>query len=164
MGIVASTEKGRRKNPNLLFYNNYAVYVFRCLKKPIFQKFLKWVLNREKIQKDEIKNVQIRIFPSIKKNGNCLNGKCNSNGELFLYPKRLAVCRKKKQKIKSRSFREYIEGRARASLIHELLHIKYRADEKIVKKLTKKYYSIFQSNNDLKPLDFEKHQELIFNY
>jgi hypothetical protein len=36
---------------------------------------------------------------------------------------------------------EYAGNRARAALIHELLHLKYGSDEVGVRKLTKEYYS-----------------------
>jgi len=164
MGIVASIEKGKKKDANLEFYDNYAVYVSKYLRKPTFQKFLNCVLKREKIQKEKIKNVQIRMFPLMKQNGNYLIGKCNSKGEVFLYPEKLGAFRKKRKKISLKCLKEYVRGRAMASLIHELLHLKYRSDEQKVKDLTKKYYSLFQSNNDSKPLEFKTHQEMVFNY
>jgi len=164
MSIVASIKKGKKKNANCEFYGNYAVFVFKSLKNPIVLRFLHWILKRETIPKDRIKNVQIRMFPSLKKNGRYLNGKCNSPGEVFLYPKRLDACRKKSQRLSLKCVREYIRGRALASLIHELLHLKYGCNEKKVKALTKQYYSMFNRKHDFKPLDFEKHQELVFNY
>ena len=164
MCIVASIKKGQKKDVNVEFYGNYANYVSNCLRKPIFQRFLKWVMKREKIQKGKIRNVQIRMFPTIEENGNFLIGKCNSKGEVFLYPKKIGACKKKRQRISSECLLGYIQGRAMASLIHELLHLKYGSNEEKVKELTKKYYSIFHSNNDSKPLDFKKHQAMVFNY
>jgi len=121
-------------------------------------------MKREKISKEEIKNVQIRMFPSIKNNGNPLIGKCNTQGEIFLYPKRLEICIKKIKKIKPEGFKKYVEGRARASLIHEILHLKYESDENKVKKLTKKYFTIFHRNQYSKLSELTKYKEMIFNY
>ena len=118
----------------------------------------------EKIQKEKVKNVQIRMFPSIKNNGNPLIGKCNTHGEIFLYPKRLDKCRKKIEKMKPERFKKYVEGRARASLIHELLHFKYENDENKVKQLTKKYFTIFYRNQNSEQSDITKYKEMIFNY
>jgi len=164
MKIVASIKKGNKKKSRSKFYGAYAIVVFRCLRKPIFFKFLNWVLKREKIQKGKVKNVQIRMFPSIKNNGNPLIGKCNTQGEVFLYPKRLDICRKKIKKMKPESFKKYVEGRARASLIHELLHLKYESDENKVKQLTKKYFTIFYRNQNSEQSDITKYKEMIFNY
>ncbi|MCZ2845580.1 MAG: hypothetical protein O2U61_03650 [Candidatus Bathyarchaeota archaeon] len=141
--LVASIKKGDKKRAHSEFYGKYAVVVFRCLRKPVFLKFVNWVLKREEIQEEKVKSVQIRMFPSVKNNGNSLIGRCNPQGEVFLYPKRLDVCRKKFQKMNPAGFRKYVEGRARASLIHELLHLKYESDENKVKQLTKKYFTIF---------------------
>ena len=143
MCIVASIKKGQKKDANLEFYGNYANYVSNCLRKPIFQRFLTWVMKREKIQKEKIKNVQIRMFPLMKQNGNYLIGKCNSKGEVFLYSEKLRAFRKKRKKISLKCLREYVRGRAMTSLIHELLHIKYRSSEQKVKDLTKKILFTF---------------------
>ena len=162
--IVASIKKGNKKKNQSKFYGIYAIVVFRCLRKPIFLKFLNWVMKMEKIQKEKVKNVQIRMFPSIKNNGNPLIGKCNTQGEVFLYPKRLDVCRKKIKKMKPESFKKYVEGRARASLIHELLHLKYESDENKVKQLTKKYFTIFHRTHNSEQSGLTKYKDMIFNY
>jgi len=164
MKIVASLKKGNKKKPHSKFYGIYAVVVFRCLRKPIFLKFLSWVLKREEIQKEKVNNVQIRMFPSVKNNGNSLIGKCTPQGEVFLYPKRLDICRKKFQKMNNEGFRKYVEGRAMASLIHELLHLKYESDEKKVKQLTKKYFTIFHRNQNSEQSGLTKYKDMIFNY
>ena len=162
--IVASIKKGNKKKSHSEFYGKFAIVVFRCLRKPIFQKFLNGVMKREKIRKEKVKNVQIRMFPSVKNNGNSLIGRCNPQGEVFLYPKRLDVCKKKFQKKHPEGFSRYIEGRARASLIHELLHLKYESDENKVKHLTKKYFTLFHRNQNSEQLVHAKYKGLIFNY
>ena len=162
--IVASIKKGRKKGLHSEFYGKYSVVVFRCLRKPIFLKFVNWVLKREEIQEEKVKNVQIRMFPLVKDNGNSLIGRCNPQGEVFLYPKRVNVCKKKFQKMKPEGFRKYIEGRARASLIHELLHLKYESDEKKVKQLTKKYFTIFHRHQNSEQSKLTNFKDLIFDY
>ena len=138
--------------------------MFKSLKKQLFQNFIKWILKRENIKKDKIKNVQIRMFPFVKENGNSLAGKCNGKGEVFLYPKRQKSCKKITQKISSKGFLKYLKGRARATLIHELLHLKYESDEQRVKVLTKKYYSFFRKNIGSSPLVLRKYRNMIFKY
>jgi hypothetical protein len=162
--VVASIKKGKKNASHSKFYGKYAVVVFRCLRNPVFLKFVNWVLRREEIDKEKIKNVQIRMFPSVKENGNSLIGKCNLQGEVFLYPKRLDVCKKKFHKMNPKGFRKYVEGRARASLIHELLHLKYEEDEKLVKQLTKKYFTIFHRSKGLMQPNISKLKDFIFNY
>ena len=162
--VVASVKKGKKNGSNSDFYGKYAIVVFRCLRNPVFLKFVKWVLKREEIENERVKNVQIRMFPSVKENGNSLIGKCNLQGEVFLYPKQFDVCKQRFHKMKPERFTKYIEGRARASLIHELLHLKYEDDEKRVKQLTKKYFTIFHKNKCSEQSNLSKLKGLIFNY
>ena len=164
MKIVASMKKGKKTGSHSEFYGKYSIVVFRCLRNPVFLKFVNWVLKREEMDKEKVKNVQIRMFPSIKENGNSLIGKCNPQGEVFLYPKRLDVCKKKFHKMKPEGFRKYVEGRARASLIHELLHLKYEDDEKRVRHLTKKYFTIFHRNKGSEQSNLTTLKDLIFKY
>lgn len=101
------------------------------------------MLRKESIEKYRVKDVQIRMFPLIKENGNGLAGKCNSKGEIRLYPKKLDFCRKQMQEFGMENFNLYIKSRAKAALIHELLHLKYVNDEDRVRMLTEKYFNIF---------------------
>ncbi len=162
--IVASIKKGNKKRAHTEFYGKYSLFVFKSLSKPIFLKFVNWVLKREEIQKEKVKCVQIKMFPSINDKGNSLIGSCNPQGEVFLYPKRVDVCKKKFQKMNPTEFRNYVECRARASLIHELLHLKYESDEKKVKQLTKKYFTIFHRNQNSEQSSVTQYIGLIFNY
>ena len=146
MRIVASSRKQNIKEKKLKFYKKYAIIVFSSLKKPRFQKFLDWILTRENIQKNKINDIQIRMFPFVKENGNQLIGKCNSKGEIFLYPKKFDYCRKKVDKMGNKGFKRYIVTRAKAGLIHELLHLKYEDNETKVRELTSKYYSIYSNH------------------
>lgn len=45
-----------------------------------------------------------------------------------------------------KTFFSYVTSRAKAALIHELLHIKYLSDENKVRKLTRKYFKIYDQN------------------
>ena len=87
---------------------------------------------------------------------NQLIGKCNTKGEIFLYPKKLDKC-KKRWKLGKEGFKHYIETRAKAALIHELLHLKYEDNEAKVKDLTKKYYKIY-SNHHPQKIEHRQHQ------
>ena len=140
---VRSKKRVEFSENHFSFYTKYAFVVFKTLRKPLFQKFLNWMLRRERIEEHEIKDVQIRMFPLIKENGNGLAGKCNSKGEIRLYPKRLEFCRKQMQEFGKENLNFYIKSRAKAALIHELLHLKYVSDEEKVRELTKKYFNIF---------------------
>ena len=145
MRIVASSKRQNIKEKKLKFYEKYAFLVISSLEKPRFQHFLNWILTRENIQKSKINDIQIRLFPFVKENGNQLIGKCNSKGEIFLYPKKHANCRKKVAKLGNNGFKQHIVTRAKASLIHELLHLKYEDNETKVRELTSKYHSIYSN-------------------
>jgi len=125
------------------FYIRYASVVCEALKKPIFQRFLRWMLSKESIEADSIKNVKVRIFPFQKQNGKMLAGRCRSKGEILIFPKRRRFCRDFRQKHGSERLLSFIIYRARAVLVHELLHMKYLGDEKKVRRLTSRYYSAF---------------------
>ena len=127
----------------LCFYKKYASLVQKTLKRPLFQRFLRWMLMRESIEKHRVKDIQVRVLPFLKNNGNTLAGRCNRRGEIILYPKRLASCRRLKSKFGKKSAFLYIKSRARAALVHELLHLKYSSNEDKVRRLTEKYLKIF---------------------
>lgn len=104
------------------------------------------------------------MFPSVKNNGNSLIGRCSPQGVIFLYPKRAAICKRIFDKMNPKGFRRYVEGRARASLIHELLHLKYKGNENKVKRLTKKYFTIFHRKQNLEKSSATNYKDMIFNY
>jgi len=54
----------------------------------------------------------------------------------------------------------YAGNRARAALIHELLHLKYTRDEKKVRELTKSYFSKYSKNYGANALHM---YEFVFN-
>lgn len=133
---------------NLRFYAKYATFVSKALRKSRFQKFLKWVIKREKIEENMIKDIQVRVFPFQKENGNALAGRCRSKGEILIYPKKFEFCQDLMRKYGKEKTLSYIRNRAQAALVHEFLHVKYSSDEEKVRKLTKKYFNIFAENQN----------------
>ena len=126
------------------FYLKYSSFVFKALKKPSFQKFLRWMLKKEKIEEQIVSVVQVKVLPFRRNNGNGVAGKCNiARGRIRIYPKTMKFCQTFKQKFGLSTLIAYAGNRARAALIHELLHLKYEEDEKTVRELAKKYFGIF---------------------
>ncbi len=126
------------------FYLKYSSFVFKALKKPSFQKFLRWMLKKEKIEEQIVSAVQVKVLPFRRKNGNGVAGKCNTaRGRIRIYPKTIKFCQIFKQKFGRNNLLTYAGNRARAALIHELLHLKYVKNEKTVRELAKEYFCIF---------------------
>ena len=126
------------------FYLKYSSFVFRALRKPSFQKFLHWMLKKEKIEARAVRIVHIKVLPLKRKNGKGIAGKCNTaRGRIKIYPKTLKFCQVFKQKFGRNSLLFYARNRARAALIHELLHLKYSTDEKTVRELAQDYFFTF---------------------
>src|SRR4030065_846905 len=118
----------------LCLYMNYSSFVFRALGRPAFQKFLQWMLRRERIEAQMVEAVDVRVFPLRRKNGKGLAGNCNTTrGNIRIYPKTMKFCREFTQKFGQYTLLMYAGSRARAALIHELLHLKYETDEKKVR-------------------------------
>jgi len=164
MRITARSDKCVKLSKNhLSFYSKYAFVVLRALRKPLFQRFLCWLLKRENIEERRVRDVQIRMFPLRKENGNVLAGKCNrEEGKIFIYPKRLGFCQRKTQELGKETLDFYIQSRARAALIHELLHLKYASNEEKVRELTRKYFRIFSKHRHAKNLDTRNVSKLLF--
>jgi len=142
--VVSNPKKVEDCPENCLrFYTNYASAVSETLRKPLFQKFLDWIIKREKIEKRAVKDIQVRVFPFQKENGKSLAGRCTDKGVILIFPKRRSFLQKKMQDHKKEKVRFYLKSRAMAALIHELLHLKYEDNESKVRQLTKKYFSIF---------------------
>jgi hypothetical protein len=126
------------------FYLKYSSFVFRALKKPSFQKFLHWMLKKETIEEQTVRAVHVRVLPLRRENGKGIAGNCDTaRGRIRIYPKTTKFCRTFKQKFGRNTLLDYTGNRARAALIHELLHLKYKEDEKTVRKLAKDYFCIF---------------------
>ena len=133
----------RLHEKRLRFYRKYAAFVYKTLRKPLFQEFLNWVIKRENIEENMVEDIQVRIFPFRKENGNVLAGRWSNKGKILVYPKSLDFLRKITRGCKKEKVCFYLESRAKATLIHELLHVKYEDNEDKVRELTKKYFSIF---------------------
>jgi hypothetical protein len=145
---VFHPQKVAKSSEHMRFYTKYAAFVLKALVKPRFQKFLNWIIRREKIEENLVKDVQVRVFPFQKENGNVLAGRYKSKGRIFIYPKRFEFCQELMQEHGKEKALSYIENRAQAALIHEFLHVKYTSDEQKVRKLTKKYFNIFANSED----------------
>lgn len=129
------------------FYMKYASFVLRTLRRPSFQKFLSWMLRKENIEEHMVRDVQVAVFPFQRKNGNGLAGHCNTNrGRIQIYPKTCKFCQELIQECGKDKFISYAGSRARAALIHELLHLKYANDEEKVRELTREYFAVFAQN------------------
>ena len=143
--VVSNPKKLEKcSEKRLQFYTDYASAVSETLKKPRFQKFLRWIITREKIERMAVRDIQVRVFPFQKENGKSLAGRCNSDdGVILIFPKSRSILKKKLQNHKKEKIRFYLKSRAMAALIHELLHVKYEGNESKVRHLTEKYFGIF---------------------
>jgi hypothetical protein len=126
------------------FYLKYSSFVFKALKKHSFQTFLRWMLKKERIEEQIITAVQVKVLPFRRNNGRGVAGKCNAaRGRIRIYPKTVKFCQVFRQKFGLNTLIAYAGNRARAALIHELLHLKYAEDEKTVRELSRDYFCIF---------------------
>jgi hypothetical protein len=81
------------------FYLKYSSFVFKALKKPSFQKFLRWMLTNKKIEELIVSAVQVKVLPFRMKNGRGVAGKCNTaQGRKGIYPRTIEFCEVFKQK------------------------------------------------------------------
>jgi hypothetical protein len=135
---------GNFSQKQVRFYLKYSSFVFRALRKPSFQKFLHWMLKKEKIREQTVRAVHVKVLPLRRKNGKGIAGKCDTTrGRIRIYPKTTKFCQTFTQKFGRKILLVYAGNRARAALIHELLHLKYVEDEKTVRELSKDYFCIF---------------------
>lgn len=126
------------------FYLKYSSFVFRTLRKLSFQKFLHWMLKKERIEEQTVSAVYINVLPLRGKTGKGIAGNCDTaRGRIRIYPKTMKFCQIFKQKFGKHTLLLYAGNRARAAIIHELLHLKYTEDEKKVRALAKEYFCIF---------------------
>ena len=165
--IRINADYGKLENfsqEHVKFYLKYSSFVFRALKKPVFQKFLQWMLKKEKIEEQTVRAVHIKVLPFRRKNGKGVAGKCDtSRGRIRIYPKTLKFCQVFKQKFGRNSFLFYAGNRARAALIHELLHLKYSADEKTVRELAQDYFFSFTQKQPAQSSKSLTIYKIIFN-
>jgi predicted metal-dependent hydrolase len=128
---------------DLIFYKQYADYTKKVINREKFQRFIKQILEKEKISENKIHQIYIRVLPSKNDAGQWIIGKCNHRGEIKIFPKERSLCLKIAYKLGKKALFSYIKNRANAALIHELLHLKYLKDEKRVRNLTRKYFKIY---------------------
>jgi hypothetical protein len=163
--ISFDDEKFNGLSPNhLRFYEKYSSFVLKALRKPAFEKFLRWMLKRERIEEEAVRVVYVEVLPSRKKNGQGIAGKCDpARGRIGIYPKTIRFCQDFKQKFGRRPLFVYAGSRARAALIHELLHLKYAKEEKIVRKLSKDYFCVFTNKQSAENSQVACIYMMIFN-
>jgi len=162
--VVSSPDKAKScPNTRLDFYLNYATTVSETLKKPLFQRFVDWVIRKEKIEKNSVKDIQVRVFPFQNENGKSLAGRCKNNGVILIFPRRAGFLLKKMQTISKTRLLVYLKSRAMATLIHELLHIKYMDDEEEVRRRTRNYFNIFAESQQQKIEHIDAVQKMLFS-
>jgi hypothetical protein len=145
--IVGPEKLGSFSQNHVTFYMKYSSFVFRSLKRPSFQRFIYWMLRRENIEEQMVRAVDVKVFPLRRKNGKGLAGNCDTTrGKIRIYPKTVKFCRVFTQKFGKNNLLVYAGSRARAALIHELLHLKYATDEEKVRELAEDYFFAFTQN------------------
>ena len=116
---------------HFLFYKNYSLFILKALRKSSFQEFLGTMLLTENIEEKTVNTVDINVFPAPIKNGFNVVGKCDTfRGRIRIYPKTFTFCFAFKKKYGKNYLFAFVGNRAKAALIHELLHLKYASDEK----------------------------------
>jgi hypothetical protein len=163
---VVSNHKKAASCPEkrLRFYTEYASVVSATLRKPMFQRFLNWMIRRENIEKKSVKDIQVRVFPFQKENGKALAGRCNHEGVILLFPKKRGFLQKKVGDHGKDNVWFYIKSRARAALIHELLHVKYEGNESKVRQLTRKYFDTFIRHLNIQTKVTTRLQKSLFTF
>jgi hypothetical protein len=145
------------------FYTNYSRFILKALKKSSFQEFLCSMLLAENIEEKNVNTVDIKILPAHRKNGFNIVGKCNTfKGRIRIYPKTFNYCYAFRKKYGKDYFFVFVGNRARAALIHELLHLKYISDEEKVQELTGIYFSAYLKKRFNKNSNLVSLNELIF--
>jgi hypothetical protein len=144
--ISAKLKNHQITHNDLVFYKRYSEYTHRVINKDKFQRFIKYILKKEKIPEKKINQIDIRVFPFKNEEGQWVIGKCNQSGEIKLFPKKRSLCLKIATRFGKKTLFSYIKIRGKAALIHELLHLKYLSDEQKVRSLTKKYFKIYNQN------------------
>jgi hypothetical protein len=108
------------------------------------------MLKKEKINEQMVRSVYVKVFPFRRKNGKGLAGNCDvSRGKIRIYPKSRKFCMVFTRKFDKKTLMTYAGNRARAALIHELLHLKYAADERKVRELTRDYFFAFKQSQSV---------------
>ena len=141
---IASTNDHTSFSKHFGFYKNYSLFILKVLRKSSFQDFLYFMLLSENIEEKNVSTVDIKVFPAPRKNGFNIVGKCDTfRGRIRIYPKTFHYCSEFRKKYGKDYLFTFVGNRARAALIHELLHLKYISDEKKVQELTDIYFSTY---------------------
>jgi hypothetical protein len=149
---------------HFLFYKNYSLFILKALRKSSFQEFLDNMLLTENIQEKKVNTIDINVFPAPIKNGFNVVGKCNTfRGRIRIYPKTFTFCFAFKKKYGKNYLFAFVGNRAKAALIHELLHLKYASDEKRVQELTVIYFSAYMKKQFGKNPHLASLPDLIFD-
>ncbi len=127
------------KRPILQWYRRYAELVLSALQESGFQQFVNQLLKYEAISMYRVTAIHIRTFPRNRKSGRHLNGSATRRGVINIYP----IPRPDDVENVATWYDErtlkFVQWRARATFIHELLHYKYRHREPRVRQLTQHY-------------------------
>jgi hypothetical protein len=147
----------------LRFYRKYAAVTDKTLRRPSFLGFLGWMLREESIEGNMISEVKVMMFPSRNGKGNGLAGKITGKGEIFLYPKRKEFCRRLMRDFERNNVFFFIKARAMATLIHELLHLRYLSDERVVRQKTEEYFQIFIWEKYMRDMETRSILKMLFS-
>ena len=146
---VDPQKRGKASTKRRRYYEKYTTLVSETLKEPAFQTFVRSLLKKENMAMEKITDIQIKTFPVKKDNGNRLVGKCNTQGVICLYPQGIRFWQKRLPAWREDEVTFYIKCRARAALIHEVLHTKYLGREGKVRELARKYFNAFMRRSKL---------------
>ena len=142
--IATECDKPAFSERHVWFYTKYSCFTLRALNKVSFQNFLGCMLTLENIKETNVNSVDINVFPIYGENGHCIAGRCDTfGGRIRIYPKSISFCKAFRKKFGKNILFSYAGNRARAALIHELLHLKYTNNEEKVRELTKVYFSTY---------------------
>jgi hypothetical protein len=163
INIGKESNKAEATN-HLGFYTNYSIYILKALRKSSFQEFLWSMLLIENIEERSVSRVEIKVLPAPRKNGYNIVGKCDvSRGNISIYPKSFNYCFSLRKKYGKKYVFSFVGNRARAALMHELLHLKYISDEKKVRELTDGYFSEYIKKQQDRNSNLKSLHDLIFS-
>ncbi len=142
--IAIEYDKTDLSERHVYFYTKYSCFTLKALRESSFQQFIGWMLMSENIEETIVNTIDISVYPAPRKNGNNIAGRCDVfRGRIHIYPKTIKFCNVFRKKFGRDILFAYAGNRARAALIHELLHLKYAGDEEKVRGLTKSYFSTY---------------------
>ncbi|UCH37121.1 MAG: hypothetical protein JSV76_05375 [Candidatus Bathyarchaeota archaeon] len=148
--ILDPQERVNFSEKAIRYYARYALGVLATLRDPFFRRFIYRLLNRENIAINRIHDIRIKTFPKRnEQNGKKLIGKCSTNGTISIYPKDLKFMQQLRKTREPDNVTFYVTSRARATLMHELLHLKYFDRERKVRALTERYFTAFLRHRKL---------------